>query len=119
MSSQLGGAIESHANNILLFTETVIFVGNSALNGGAIGFLQTSKMILVPILNISFIMNHAIDSGSALYFKDSQCLIGSKTPLECFFSFVNHRTFPTNYKKCPTLYFKHNSAGSTGSTLYG
>ena len=116
-ASQVGGAIESYINNILLFTGTIIFIGNSALNGGAIGFLQTSKVILIPILNISFIRNHANDSGGALYFKDFQCLIGSKSPLECFISVVNRSFYPN--RKYLALSFQHNSAGSIGSTLYG
>jgi predicted outer membrane repeat protein len=89
-ATQVGGAIESHANNILFFIGTVKFIDNSALNGGAIGFLQslTSRMVLVPVLDISFIMNHANESGGALYFKDSQCILGSNSP-ECFISIVN------------------------------
>ena len=60
-ASQVGGAIESHANNVLIFMGTVKFIDNSALNGGAIGFLQDvpSRMILIPVLSIFFIMNHA------------------------------------------------------------
>ena len=116
-ASRVGGAIESHANNILIFTGTVKFIENSALNGGAIGFLQNlpSRMILVQVLNISFIMNHANESGGALYFKDSQCMLGSKSPEQCFISVIN-RTSP--YPN-PILIFEHNSAGSAGSTIYG
>ena len=114
-ASQVGGAIESHANNVLIFTGTVRFIDNSALNGGAIGFLQDlpSRMVLVQVLNISFIMNHATDSGGALYFKDSQCILESSSP-ECFISIVNHSSYPN-----PILIFEHNSAGSAGSTIYG
>ena len=81
-ASQVGGAIESRANNVLIFTGTVKFIENSALNGGAIGFLQSfpqSRMVLVPVLNISFISNYATDSGGALYFKDSQCIYWNQT----------------------------------------
>ena len=64
-------------------------------------------------------MNHANDRGGALYFVDSQCLIASTTPLECFFSIriLNHSFHPNG--KNVTLIFKHNSAGLTGSVLYG
>ena len=80
-------------------------------NGGAIGSRENSyvKMILVPILNISFIMNHANDSGGAFYFGDSQCLKRSATPLECFFSILNHNSYPI--RKNLTLLFNYNSAG--------
>ena len=116
-ASQAGGAIVSRANNLLIFTGTVKFIENSALNGGAIaiGFLQSfpSRMVLVPVINISFIMNHANESGGALYFEDSQCILESNSP-ECFFSMVNRSFYPT-----PILIFEHNSAGSAGSTIYG
>ena len=112
-ASQVGGAIVSHANNVLIFTGTVKFIENSALNGGAIGFLQSfpqSRIVLVPVLNISFIMNHANESGGALYFKDSQCILESNSP-ECFISIVNRSSYPN-----PILIFEHNSAGSVGSS---
>lgn len=114
-ASQVGGAIESHANNILIFTGTVKFIDNSALNGGAIGFLQDlpSRMILIPVLSISFIINHANESGGALYFKDFQCILEPNSP-ECFISIVSRSSYPN-----PILIFKHNSAGSVGSTIYG
>ena len=116
-ASQVGGAIEGDANNILIFTGTVKFIDNSALNGGAIGFLQslTSRMVLLSVLNISFIMNHASESGGALYFRDSQCIIGPNSP-ECFISFVNRSSNPGPN---PILIFEHNSAELTGSTIYG
>ena len=100
------------------YLQELLFTDNSVLNGGAIGFLETSKMILVPILNISFITNHATDSGGALYFRDSQCLIRSNSlfDLECFISIVNRSSYPN--RKYLTLFFEHNSAGSTGSTVY-
>ena len=115
IASQVGGAIESHANNILIFTGTVKFIDNSALNGGAIGFLRDlpTRMILIPVLSIFFIMNHANDSGGALYFEDSQCILESNSP-ECFISIVNRSSYPN-----PILIFEHNSAGSAGSTVYG
>ena len=91
------------------------FIDNSALNGGAIGFLQDlpSRMVLVLVPNISFIMNHATDSGGALYLKNSQCILESNSP-ECFISIVNRSSYPN-----PILIFEYNSAGSTGSTVYG
>ena len=76
-------------------------------------------MILVPVLNISFITNHANDRGGARYFGDSKCLIALTAPLECFFSIwsLNHSFYPNG--KNITLFFKDNSAGLTGSVLYG
>ena len=100
----------------MIFTGTVKFIDNSALNGGAIGFLQglSLRMILVQVLNISFTMNHANDSGGALYFEDSQCILESNSP-ECFISMVNCSSCPNPI----LIIFEHNSAGSAGSTVYG
>ena len=64
-------------------------------------------------------MNHANDRGGALYFEDSQCLKASTAPLECFISILNHRNCSYPNGKNITLFFKHNSVGSTGSTPYG
>ena len=70
-------------------------------------------MVLVQVPKFSFIMNHATDSGGALYLKDSQCILESNSP-ECFISVVNHSSYPNSI-----LVFEHNSAGSVGSTVYG
>ena len=42
--------------------------------------------------------------------------MGSTTPLECFTSVVNNSSYR---RKHHALFFEHNSAGSTGSTMYG
>ena len=120
-AAEVGGAISTEGNdNIIIFTGDVIFIANSAFNGGAIGSREILciKFILVPILNISFIKNHANDTGGALYFGDSQCSKMLTAPIECFISILNRSSYPINGKNI-TLFFKHNSAGSTGSALYG
>ena len=71
-----GGAIQSFYSNIM-FSGTVYFDRNKAYYGGAMWLGGTSKLILKPKLNISFILNHAVDSGGALYFRDSQCSLGT------------------------------------------
>ena len=111
-----GGAIESHSS-ILTFTKTMFFEANTAYfgNGGAVSLLKTSKLILVPKLNISFTKNHANKAGGALYIKDFQCLLGSLVPLECFMSIQSSDVTTRDL----SLHFENNSAGSTGSTLYG
>ena len=80
-----GGAIESH-KSVLTFAKSVLFEANTVYGyGGALSLFDTSKLILVPKLNISFTNNHAYYSGGALYIDDFQCSLGSLVPLECFF----------------------------------
>ena len=91
-----GGAVRSYDSNII-FSGTVHFERNQAYRGGAMWLGGASKLILKPKLSISFISNHAKDSGGALYFSDSQCFLGST---ECFiiidgrFSFHKQRFTP-------------------------
>ena len=106
-----GGAIESD-KSVLTFTKLVLFEGNTAyLYGGALSLSDTSKLILVPRLNISFVKNDAY-RGGALYINDFQCLLA---PLECFLSIQSSDPTTENI----SLHFENNSAESTGSTLYG
>ena len=111
-----GGAIESY-RSILTLTMSVLFEGNTAYqDGGAMSLYDTSKLILLPRLNISFTNNRAYyDSGGALYINDFQCSLGSRVPLECIVSIQSSDPTTENI----LLHFENNSAGSTGSTLYG
>ena len=111
-----GGAIYSLSSR-LAFTKMVLFETNSAYlrDGGAMILLASSKLILVPSLNVSFIKNHANNTGGALHIEDFQCLLRSLVPIECFISIQNSHATTRNI----SLHFEYNSAGSTGSILYG
>ena len=111
--ADIGGAIHIYDSN-LMFSGTVYFDRNKAYKGGAMLLEGTSKLILKPKLNISFILNHAVDSGGALYFRDSQCSLGT-TKLDCFIIIDGPLASISNV----SLHFVNNSAGSTGSVLYG
>ena len=110
-----GGAIVSSNSNIML-SGTAYFEGNIAANkgGGAIA-LANSKLIFKPNLNVFFILNYAIEKGGALYIEDSRCSLGSSAPIECFMTIDGPSTSTSNI----LLYFISNSAGITGSILYG
>ena len=111
-----GGAIESD-KSVLTFTKSVLFKANTAhYYGGAMSLSDASKLILIPRLNISFINNLAYDSGGALYINDFQCSQTPLVPLECFLSIQS--SDPTTESNI-LLHFENNSAGSTGSTIYG
>ena len=115
IAKYFGGAIGS-ANSVLTFTKSVLFEANIAHDyGGAMSLSDTSKLILVSKLNISFTNNLAYDIGGALYIDDFQCSLGSLVPLECFLSIQSSDPTTENI----SLHFENNSAGSTGSTLYG
>ena len=105
-----GGAIQSVDSSMTIFGN-INFTNNTAFHGGAMYLAGTSRLILSPATNISFINNHANSNGGALYVKDSQCSIGSTLPIECFLSIDSTINILLN--------FSNNSANSTGSTLYG
>jgi predicted outer membrane repeat protein len=110
-----GGAIKSFYSSIL-FSGRVYIEGNVAkYNGGAIALLRASKLIFKPHLNIFFISNYATEKGGALYIKDSQCSLRSSVPIECFINIDGPHTSTNSI----SLHFENNSAGTTGSILYG
>lgn len=110
-----GGSIGSVSSNITL-KGTIHFVENEAINGGAIALFDSSKLNLRPPLNISFILNHALYTGGALYVEDSDYSCSeSRTPTrnECFLSVKGSST------RSMSILFVNNSAEYSGSTLYG
>ena len=109
-----GGAIQIYDSN-LMFSGTVYYERNMAYYGGAMFLEGTSKLILKPKLNISFILNHANVSGGALYFEDAQCSLGSTVPNDCFITIDG----PFASISDISLHFIDNSAETTGSVLYG
>ena len=109
-----GGAIKYHDSNITL-SGIVYFESNMGnRHGGAVYMTGTSKLIFKPKLNIFFISNHANDSGGALYFDNSQCSLPGST-VEYFITIDS----PISTVSDISLHFENNSAGSTGSILYG
>lgn len=100
----------------------LIFIGNQADNGGAIGFDSYSRLILQAPVNVSFINNSAAGFGGALYVEDSDlayftaCRISqfSDPDQSCFIEF--------NYKTRSTgdihIDYQDNTAVA-GSLLYG
>ena len=109
-----GGAIES-LDNSLSFLGTGHFERSWAIQGGAVFMEGTSRLVFKPKLNISFISNHANESGGALYFSDSQCSLGSTAPIECFITIDGPSVSTNNI----SLHFESNSAGFAGSIPYG
>jgi predicted outer membrane repeat protein len=111
----IGGAILMSYNSNIMFSGIVCFEKNVAdYNGGAIA-LSASKLIFKPNLDIFFILNHANETGGALYIRDYQCSLGSSVPIEGFIPIDSPSTLTSKI----SLHFENNSAGTTGSILYG
>ena len=104
----IGGAIHSFDSNIML-SGTAYFERNIAnYSGGAIA-LRNSKLVFKPNLNIFFISNYAKENGGAFYITDYRC------SFVCFMTIDGPSTSISNI----SLHFENNSAGITGSILYG
>ena len=66
---------------------------------------------------MSFILNHADSMGGAIYLRDSKCSSELFLPVECFISIYTGGLDPS--ARINLILFLNNSAGSTGSALYG
>ena len=87
----------------LIFQSNNTFRNNSALVGAGIYLLQ-SYLHVHPHTNILFENNHAVYVGGAIYTEDQPC----------FFDLDLQRVYKTI-----NVNFVNNTAGSTGSALYG
>ena len=81
-----GSALSLFYGAVFFIHGNAYFKNNTATNGGAMYLSGTTKLILAPAINISFIMNHADRFGGALYFEDSQCSLEPTIQMECFLS---------------------------------
>ena len=111
-----GGAVQGSDSNII-FSGIVHFERNWAILGGAMYLEGSSKLILKPKVYTSFIFNSASENGGALFFRDSQCSLGSTVPIECFIAIDSD--YPFSSTSNILLHFENNSARIAGSILYG
>ena len=96
------------------------FVSNTAFQGGAAYFDQSSKLYLDPASPLQFKGNAASESGGAIYVADvvGQHLDGLSSPFrnECFFHILmGQQSTHLDLQ----LSFQNNSARKRGSVLYG
>ena len=134
-----GGGIEAVLSDVT-FAGTVLFVGNYALMGASvfsidskvsvkgnmsfelnmayygagIAVIGTSKLDLIPPINLLFIQNYAKIAGAALFVKNDNCPAQTFVPPECFLSMSDFAS-----RANIILYFEDNIAGKTGNVLYG
>ena len=108
-----GGAIHAEDSTVNM-TGTQSFIQNSALQGGAMAFSGNSKLILTQPLQLNFKANLATTNGGAIFYDDvippSQCTRSSNHE-ECFIELSSSFNIHLN--------FSNNTAGSSGSLVYG
>ena len=110
-------ALSSVDSSIVLSGE-LIFRNNSAVNGGAIKFCDSSYMYININASVLFEGNHASNAGGAI-FAQQRCLESAPS---CFFQpLVEQSTKVSDLgTKIPmSLIFVNNSANTAGNALYG
>ena len=95
---------------IITFDGHSTFVNNSGINGGGIALYGLCQLLLKPNTNISFVNNHASESGGGIFVS----LAGENVVKFC--SFRDVPFYDTNTK---ILYFVNNTADISGDVLYG
>ena len=113
----IGTAIAMTASDVI-FTGNITFDNNTATNGGALRFCDSSAMFLNPNTTVIFKNNFARQVGGAIFAQEA-CLA---EPKACFFQPAVKDTTPvtdlsTSYQI--TLNFINNTAGSAGDAIYG
>ena len=127
-----GGAYISRS--VVSIEQTTTFVGNSALNGGAL-LLTDSKLYLQPNTTIHFTSNIASKNGGAIKveLEESNPLSSCAelscsflTGSDCFFQIqtqsrynVSTNILQINELESISLHFENNSAAVAGDALYG
>ena len=99
-------------NSPIIFDGHSTFVNNSGINGGGIALYGFSKLSLKLNTKISFVNNHASESGGGIFVSQ---VIDSNIMKVC--SFKNVPFYDTNTKAM--LYFVNNTADISGDILYG
>ena len=100
-------------NSLITFNGHNMFVNNSGLYGGGIALYYSSQIILNQNANVSFINNHASESGGGIFVKQ---ILGVDTSTDCSFKVIPHHD-PNDIKT--VLYFVNNTADISGDVLYG
>ena len=95
-------------NSLITFDKNSIFVNNSGIYGGGIALYKSSNLLLKEHTNISFLNNHASESGGGLFV--SQIVAG-------FHRSCTIQVIPFNASA--GLYFVNNKANISGYVLYG
>ena len=101
-------------NGLIRFDGHNIFVNNSAIYGGGIALYKSSQLLLKQNANISFVNNHASESGGGI-FVYNDLVLGTGIATECSFKVIPYHY--SNDTKT-VLYFVNNTADISGDVLY-
>ena len=101
-------------NSLLTFDRHNMFVNNSGIYGGGIALYELSQLLLNQNANVSFVNNHASNSGGGIFV--SQFLSVDIGPPHCSFKVIPYHD-PNDTET--VLYFVNNTADISGDVLYG
>ena len=99
-------------NSQLTFDKNNTFVNNSGIYGGGIALYESSQLLLKEHGNVSFVNNHASESGGGIFV--SQSLGFNNT--DCSFKVIPYNPY---FETKAVLYFVNNTADISGDVLYG
>ena len=100
-------------NNLIMFDGHSKFVNNSGIYGGGIALYGSSQLSLSQNTNISFVKNHASESGGGIYVSQ---FLDINVTTDCSFRVIpSHKSDDDK----TVLYFVNNTAGTSGDVLYG
>ena len=99
-------------NSPIIFDGHSTFVNNSGINGGGIALYGFCQLLLKPNTNISFVNNHASESGGGIFVSQ---VVYNIDIINC--PFKNLSYYNNGTKRM--LYFVNNTADISGDVLYG
>ena len=100
-------------NSLIAFEGHNTFVNNSGIYGGGIALYGSLRLLLSQNTNISFVKNHASESGGGIFVSQ---FLNINITTDCSFGVIpSHNS--DDYKT--VLYFVNNTANNSGDVLYG
>ena len=102
-------------NSLITFAKNSTFVNNSGIYGGGIALYESSRLLLKEYTNVSFINNHANESGGGIFVSQ---VLGFSVDFttDCTFEVIPRHNSDDNKT---VLYFVNNTANISGNVLYG
>ena len=102
-------------NSLITFAKNSTFVNNSGIYGGGIALYESSRLLLKEYTNVSFINNHASQSGGGIFVSQALGYSADFTT-DCTFEVIPQHNADDNNT---VLYFVKNTADISGDVLYG
>ena len=100
-------------NSLITFKGHNMFANNSGIYGGGIALYDSSPLLLNQDTNISFVNNHASETGGGIFVSQ---VLGVENTTDCSFKVIPYH-YPNDTKT--VLYFVNNTANISGDVLYG